>query len=438
MRVLMLGWELPPAISGGLGTACKGIAENLAEKGVELLFVLPSENRGKPDITDKIKVIYANRLIDRKNISACSADAENYSAFTMGPCESVISPYYSFRAAGSEFLLPGREKSREKTFPEMLDGKYSDSIIRLTGNYGKNLYEEVLCYSLAGKVIGKTEEFDIIHAHDWITWPAAISAKKASGKPLVVHVQATEYDRSWASPVKGILQIEKKGMDFADKIIAVSHYTKNMIVNKYSIDPGKIEVVHNAVDKKTQSGRYQIRKNFQEKIVLFLGRITSQKGPSYFVEAALKVLNKNNKVRFVMSGNGDMLPGMINRIAELDIAENFHFTGFLKDSEVEKIYAMSDLYVMPSVSEPFGLTPFEALLYDVPVIISGRSGAAEILAHAPTVDFADTGKLAKTIIELLENEELREKTVRLCREEMKALSWSSAADKIAGIYKKLA
>ncbi len=226
-------------------------------------------------------------------------------------------------------------------------------------------------------------------------------------------------------------------MEMADRIIAVSHYTKNMIVNKYGIDPDKIEVVHNAVDRDIQFSRYQIRKSLDEKIVLFLGRITSQKGPEYFLEAATKVLNKINNVRFVMSGNGDLFPRMITRMAELDIADRFHFTGFLKGAEVEKIYAMSDLYVMPSVSEPFGISPFEALLYDVPIIISKQSGASEILSHAYTVDFWDTEKLANAIIAMLENEELRETAVTMCREDMKTMSWDRAGRKISGIYQSL-
>jgi glycosyltransferase involved in cell wall biosynthesis len=226
-------------------------------------------------------------------------------------------------------------------------------------------------------------------------------------------------------------------MEVADKIIAVSHYTKNMIVNKYGIEPDKIEVIHNAVNRKIQFSRYNIRKPFDEKLVLFLGRITEQKGPKYFLEAAAKVLNKMDNVRFVMSGNGNLFPDIITRVAELEIIDRFHFTGFLKGSDVERIYAMSDIYVMPSVSEPFGIAPFEAILYDIPVIISKQSGASEILKHALKVDFWDFVYLAETIISLLENDELRNNCINQCKDDMKNLTWSGAAEQIIKVYEKV-
>lgn len=438
MKVLMLGWELPPSISGGLGTACKGIADSLASCGIDLSFVLPTEKGHKSDLDTRIRVIAADNYLPAVKLVKKFNKKHPFSSGSRASSGQGLSPYYTSPALqGYSPLFPECGSSRAEIIKELEAYSLTESILHFTGNYGKDLFTEVMRYSCVGSALGAAEDFDIIHAHDWMTFPAGICAKKVSGKPLVIHVHATEYDRSWAGANTEIVRIEKKGMDTADRIIAVSHYTKNMIINKYGINPDKIEVVHNAVSKDIQFSRYQIKKNIEEKIVLFLGRITSQKGPEYFIEAAVKVLNKLNNVRFVMSGNGDLFPGMINRMAELEIAENFHFTGFLKGAEVERIYAMSDLYVMPSVSEPFGISPFEALLYDVPVIISKQSGAAEILAHAVKVDFWDTDRLAGAIISLLEDEELRENTVRLCREDMKSISWNRAGMRIAEIYKNL-
>lgn len=436
MKVLMLGWELPPAISGGLGTACKGIADSLARNDIGLTFVIPSDRGGKVSLDGRIKVISADKYYPAEEFIKKISGKINKKSAQNRVKGCSFSPYYtSYNTSGMG--SPGLAENSEEILSLMENQKNQGSILHFTGNYGKNLFDEVMNYSYIGTALGAEEVFDIIHAHDWMTYPAGICAKEISGKPLVIHVHATEYDRSWSGANTDIVRIEKKGMEIADKIITVSHYTKNMVTNKYGINPDKIEVVHNAVSRDIQFSRYQIRKNFRDKIVLFLGRITSQKGPEYFLEAAVKVLNKINNVRFVMSGNGDLFPGMITKMAQYEIAERFHFTGFLRGAEVEKIFAMSDLYIMPSVSEPFGLSPFEALLYDVPVIISNQSGAAEILTHAYKVDFWDTDKLAKAIVSLLEDDELRAEIVKKCREDMKTISWDAAGRRISGIYKAL-
>ena len=433
MKVLMLGWELPPAISGGLGTACKGIADSLVATGVDLIFVMPTGKGGDSVLDSKIKIICADKYAPAaKYLKIFNKKyPKKYNEKSQTKNLKTFSPYYtSYEDSQSE--------KTDKEIMEKISSQEEYSILNFEGNYGTNLFEEVEKYSYIGKALGKEESFDIIHAHDWMTYSAAINVKKISGKPLIVHVHSTEYDRSWSRPNKDIIDIEKKGFEISDQIIAVSFYTKNMIVSKYGIDPDKIEVVHNAVNKETQFLRYQIRKGFDEKIVLFLGRITQQKGPDYFLDAAVKVLNKMNNVRFVMSGSGDMFPKIVAKIAEYDIADKFHFTGFLNGVMVEKIFAMSDLYVMPSVSEPFGISPFEALLYDIPVVISKQSGASEILKHAPKVNFKDTDKFADVIVKLLEDEGLREKVVRQCKEDMQNISWNISAARITEIYKKFA
>jgi glycosyltransferase involved in cell wall biosynthesis len=277
----------------------------------------------------------------------------------------------------------------------------------------------------------------VIHAHDWMTIFAGLHAKKISGKPLILHVHALEFDRSGEHVNQDIYDIERLGMSMADRIVAVSHYTKNVIVNRYGVHADKVAVVHNAVSRAEAGDVYKVERNADKKIVLFLGRITFQKGPDYFVEAAAKVLKEIPDVTFVMAGAGDMMPRMIKRVAELGIGKNFHFTGFLQGAEVEQIFTMSDLYVMPSVSEPFGISPLEAMVYDVPVIISRQSGVSEILRHALKVDFWDVKEMANKIIAILKYPSLSDEIVERSREEVRNIRWEHAAEKIADVYRSV-
>jgi len=226
-------------------------------------------------------------------------------------------------------------------------------------------------------------------------------------------------------------------METADHIIAVSHYTKDSTINRYGISPEKITVVHNAVSRGASEAVRRTEKNGGRKIVLFLGRITFQKGPDYFVEAARLVLESIPEVTFVMAGTGDMMPRMMEKVAELQIGRNFRFTGFLRGADVERMYAMSDLYVMPSVSEPFGISPLEAMLYDVPVIISKQSGVSEILHHALKVDFWDVRELAGKMIALLMHPSIGDEMSERAREELKMIKWEHAAEKIISVYRQV-
>ncbi|MDY6967044.1 MAG: glycosyltransferase family 4 protein [Spirochaetota bacterium] len=422
MKALMFGWEFPPFISGGLGTACYGITKGLLENDVDVTFVLPTK-KGK-GITGPLKVIGADEVPLVSDIEEIERRLKIINTEFAAP----LTPYVTS-------LINNEHESTGASIKNML-GMHG-GILNFTGNYGENLLSEVMSYSLVGETLGLFEDFDIIHAHDWLTFPAGVRAKRISGKPLIAHVHATEIDRNGGCANEDVFNIEKYGMENADKIVAVSFYTKNIIVNHYGIDTDKIEVVHNAVNKKKQIERYKITRNLDEKIVLFLGRVTMQKGPEYFIEAANLVLKDIDNVRFVMAGSGDMLPHMISRMAELKIADRFHFTGFLRGVEVEKMYAMSDLYVMPSVSEPFGLTPFEALLYDVPIIISKQSGASEILRHAITLDFWDVEKLANSIVAILGNGKVGKEIVRECQEEIQNLEWHNAGERLKDIYSSI-
>ncbi|MDD5713015.1 MAG: glycosyltransferase family 4 protein, partial [Smithellaceae bacterium] len=340
---------------------------------------------------------------------------------------SPLSPYLNEKQYET-LLYGGAEKTQS--------GEDKPCYLSISGAYGPDLVAEVLRYGQVAGAIAESHSFDAIHAHDWMTVYAALHARRISGKPFVLHVHATEFDRSGEHVNQQIYDIERYGMESADHIVAVSHYTKSLMVSRYGIDPDKITVVYNAVTKQEAREAYHVRKGPGRKMVLFLGRITFQKGPDYFVEAAAKVLKALPETKFVMAGAGDMMPRMIERVAELGMGKHFHFTGFLQGREIEKIFAMSDLYVMPSVSEPFGISPLEAMIYDVPVIISKQSGVAELLRYAMKVDFWDVKEMANKMIAVLKYPALSGEIVERSREELKDIRWENAAEKIVDVYQR--
>ena len=295
--------------------------------------------------------------------------------------------------------------------------------------------EEVARYAVVAAQVAKDLEgqFDVIHAHDWLTYYAGIAAKRVSGKPLVVHMHATEYDRSGENVNTQVYAIERAGMHAADRVIAVSNLTRNIVINRYGVPADKVVTVHNAVRFAENSGKVPER-GVKDKIVTFLGRITYQKGPDYFVEAAAKVLKRVPDVRFVMAGSGDMMNHVIRRVARLGIADRFHFTGFLRGEDVHKMFQLSDVYVMPSVSEPFGISPLEAMRSNVPVIISKQSGVAEVLDYAVKVDYWDVDALADAIYGLIKYPALSGMFASKGLEEVTNLKWNDAAAKIKTVY----
>jgi len=424
----MFGWEFPPFISGGLGTASHGIAKGLVNNGVQLTFVLPTRRGLQGD--DKFKIIAADEVHKIERYSKVIQALSTISKKEIKK-EFTIAPYFTSEDYVEYFTTNHDVVTLKKII------KSNKGLLHFTGNYGKDLLDEVYRYGIIGEILGFGNDFDIIHAHDWLTYYAGVAAKRSSGKPLVIHVHATEFDRSGEHVNQTVYDIERFGMENADKIIAVSYYTKNIIVSRYGIAPEKVEVVHNAVDKTRKLEAFGLKKKEGEKIVLFMGRITMQKGPDYFVEAAYRVYRKNKNVRFVMAGTGDMLPRMILRMAKLRMLDRFHFTGFLKGLDVERMYAMSDVYVMPSVSEPFGIAPFEALLYDVPIIISKQSGISEVLPHALKIDFWDINKMAELILLLIENEQIAKDIADKCKDDMKNIGWDNAGNKIKQIYESI-
>jgi glycosyltransferase involved in cell wall biosynthesis len=331
-------------------------------------------------------------------------------------------------------LVESERRLQNETFSRHLGTKY-----KFSGRYGSNLLEEVARYAMVGGTIAMEhkDEFDLIHAHDWLTYLAGIAAKELTGKPLVVHVHATSFDRGTEDMIDSrVFDIEKRGMMAPDKVITVSDLTRNIVINKYGIDPSKVVTVHNAVDF---SGREDIdvQRGVRDKVVTFLGRITFQKGPEYFIEAAAKVLKRTRNVRFVMAGSGDMMNQCIRHVARLGISDRFHFTGFLRGAEVQKMFAMSDVYIMPSVSEPFGISPLEAMRSNVPSIISNQSGAAEVLKYAFKVDFWDVDAMADNIYALLSYPALARFAAKQGYDEVNRLKWNVATAKMKKIYESL-
>jgi glycosyltransferase involved in cell wall biosynthesis len=424
MKVLMFGWEFPPHISGGLGTACYGLTKGLAHHNTEVIFVVPKAY-GDEDES-------AVRLVNASDVVVDSADRdyqEFWKKITYLEIGSNLIPYVS----PEEFLKYAEENKLEGT---SLEEKVMSAKFDFSGAYGTDLMAEVSRYALVGAGIAKKYDFDVIHAHDWLTYSAGIAAKEVSGKPLVVHMHATEFDRSGQSVNQEVYDIERKGMEAADRVITVSNFTKAIVIDKYGIDPDKIYTVHNAVEP-TDKEIGELDRKVKEKVVTFLGRLTQQKGPEYFIEAANLILKRDPNVRFVMAGSGDLMNKMIKRVAELKISTKFHFTGFLRGADVDKMLGLSDVFVMPSVSEPFGIVPLEAMRSSVPVVISKQSGVSEILKHALKVDFWDVNGMADAIYGLLHYNSLNDMFRKYGKDEVDSLKWDNAAYKVIQVYESL-
>ena len=423
MKVLMFGWEFPPHITGGLGTACFGLSKALLKQGAEILFVVPKAYGDESQ--EAVRLINASDIsIDIRN----EIYQEYWKQITYMEIGSNLIPYVS----PEEFERITKQNVFDHN--EINSSIFSETF-KFSGKYGKDLMIEVSRYALIASTIASSNQFDVIHAHDWLTYPAGIAAKKISGKPLVVHVHATEFDRSGEHINQNVYDIERKGMEFADKVITVSNLTRQIVIDRYGIDPNKVITVHNAVEPPDCAAANEAKKHLKEKVVTFLGRVTFQKGPDYFVEAAYKVLQKDNNVRFVMAGQGDMLNRMIKRVAQLRISTRFHFTGFLKGGEVDSMFALSDVYVMPSVSEPFGISPLEAMRSNVPVVISKQSGVAEVLRHALKVDFWDIDALSDSIYGLLHYDALSRMFISYGKTEVDNMKWDNSAIRVNEIYK---
>ena len=432
MRVLMFGWEFPPHIAGGLGTACYGMTQGLARNDVEVIFVMPKAS-GDED-QSFVKVVNASDVEARYCDASVEGSEDIMSKISFIHIDSNMVPYIS-----PEEWATYRE-SYERTGKKFWERKGDSWTQRYTfsGKYGANIMEEVARYAVVAAEVARQLEgqFDVIHAHDWLTYFAGVAAKQVSGKPLVVHMHATSFDRSSSDNIDTrVYEIERQGMAAADMVIAVSNLTRNIVINKYNIEPEKVVAVHNAVQFAENDNPIPER-GVDDKIVTFLGRITFQKGPDYFIEAAAKVLKRVPNVRFVMAGSGDMMNHCIRRVAQLGIADRFHFTGFLKGDDVQKMFQLSDVYIMPSVSEPFGISPLEAMRSNVPTIISHQSGVAEVLDYAVKVNYWDVDAMADSIYGLITYPALAKMFSEKGMEEVNNLKWFNAATKIKDVYQQ--
>jgi glycogen synthase len=407
LKVLMFGWEFPPIMTGGLGTVCYSLTRALAKKGHQVTFVMPT---GPKDLKGEfVNLIVANNI--------------EYTHLKIKTVDSLLTPYLSFDGYSEVY----------KKFIETKDGA-------VKALYGSNLYQEVYRFSELAKVIAQNEEFDIIHCHDWMTVDAAINAKKVSGKPIVMHIHNTIFDRGagFGSPYE--YEIEKRGFEQADRVIAISNRIKEILVTKYFINPDKIEVIHWGIDQDNPAYKLNYKSPFSfdnSKIVLFLGRITIQKGPDYFVEAAKKVLQFEPSAKFIFVGSGDMEPQIIRRVAELGIGNSVIFSGFAKGADVHKAFQMADVYVMPSVSEPFGVVALESMINKTPVIISKQSGASEVIRNGLKVDFWDVDELTNKIVGVLKYVPLHKELTEQGLQEVKQYTYEETADRVVAVYNSL-
>lgn len=395
-RVLMFGWEFPPFNSGGLGTACHGLTKGLSKHNVSISFVLPRKIGAH---SQHVKLIYA----DNKKI-------------TYHLWNSLLKGYITSQAYREAYKNTQDEK------------------------YGRDLMEEVERYSYAAAEIAKKEPHNIVHAHDWLSFPAGMRAKRVAHKPLVAHVHATEFDRSNGNVHGRIYQIEKEGMEQADRVVAVSQYTKNLIHAKYHIPQSKVHVIHNGIDLgdyANMDNRIFHLKQFFPKIVLFVGRLTLQKGPDYFIRAAEKVLSYDNEVTFIVSGSGDMEHQILTQAIHAGISHKIFFTGFLRGEDLNAVFRAADLFVMPSVSEPFGIAALEAIANNTPILVSKQSGVSEVLTHALKVNFWDTNEMANQILSLLRYGAMKECLRENGRKEVEKYTWDRSAHQCSHLYQQL-
>lgn len=424
-KILMLGWEFPPIINGGLGIACLGLCKAL-RKSADISLILPKADPSY--IVDHVELIGLNNidLLKLKDIKT----GKYYKEFTdVEYVEANLLPYEAVEGNGKEYNILKEQTARLSSIRKIHGAFEMDDL------YGDDLIAKVIEFSRHATNIAATKEFDIIHCHDWMTFLAGLAIKEFSKKPLVLHVHSLEYDRGGPESQGWVYDLEKYGMENADVVVPVSQYTGSIAKNHYGINPKKIFPVHNGADPVNV---YHTPKDFPEKLILFLGRITEQKGPQYFLDIASKVIESVPNVRFVMAGTGDRLRGLIETGAYKQIGNKFHFTGFLSKDKVHKLLSIADVYCMPSVSEPFGLSALEAAQFGIPCVISNQSGVAEVLFGALKADYWDVDKMAGHIISLLQNESLRETVVRDAFNDLQTCTWTRSAERVMSIYRRIA
>ena len=501
MKILMLGWEYPPHISGGLGTACEGLTTALAGRGIEIDFLVPRLygeedaphmqilGAASADSTAEAqtpapapapapaqvpfgpdhplsRLIAAEPALATDPIFTAAAEAAHAEAAALGEAgvqmirvPAMLKPYLDQKTyreliatgalretAIAEFLAseilhplpgpPGELTRLEHAHVPGADFSYSEKPSS-GAHYGDDLFSEVARYAMSATRRVQGRQYDLVHAHDWMTFPAGIEIARRAGAPLLVHVHSLEYDRAGHGADHDIVSVEHQGLEAATRVIAVSYYTRNLINRVHGTSLDKISVVHNGVYTRETVEAYTEQRSSKGPVVLFLGRVTFQKGPEYFVQAAARVLQHVPDAVFIMAGSGDMLPRMKAMVEELGITKSFRFPGFVRGAELERTFSTADVYVMPSVSEPFGIAPLEAMSYDRPVIVSKQSGVSEVLRNALKVDFWDVDKMASQIVALLELPELRRVIVERAREEIRHIHWDAAAETLIPVYESV-
>lgn len=401
MKVLTFGWEFPPSKNGGLGVACHGLTRELLDAGVEVIFVLPRSQK----TVGNAKFLFA----------------EYGSLVSVRQTDITLEPYQ--QSDTKMEIIVGYTPEGRPIFQS------------------RTILEEVHRFAHQASIIAKQEKFDIIHAHDWTSYLAGVAAKLASGKPLVVHVHATSFDQAGGNNVDpSVFKIEQEGFAMADAIVTVSNYTRNMVIEKHMAPAEKVIVVHNGCDSYEPTRHEPTLKELRalgKKFILYHGRISIQKGVDYFIHAARKVVDVDKNIVFIVSGWGDMLPQIIEQVGKMGLSENVRFAGALWEDERDRMYQSVDLVVMPSVSEPFGLVPLEALQHGTPSIITKQSGVGEVLTHALKVDFWDTDEMANQILAAMRYPVIRTQMVQEGKQQMKTLSWQQAANKVKNIYQSL-
>jgi len=463
MKVLMLGWEYPPHIAGGLGTACAGLTSALAAQGVSIHFVVPEMVGDEKTDHMVFSSAACSRTLGKDEPLSGSATTTHGAHGSVSPTRipAFLSPYWnqeSFtkaiaRVSAQRAAVSSRDDIEDPIARAVIDGEVFgiaiDSVLEpvqpglavpraeepSVGRYSPSIFSEVERFTAEVVSRFSPADFDLIHAHDWMTFPAAVALSQITKRPLVVHVHSLEHDRSGVFYDEGINSIEKFGLSSADRVIAVSHYTKCSIERHHGIATNKIAVVHNGVYPKQVVNDYRQLKTWPKHVVLFLGRVTYQKGPELFVEVAKRVIPHVHDVLFVLAGDGDLLPAVREKVIQLQLEDYFLLPGFVQGEELEELFSVADLYVMPSVSEPFGITALEAISFDTPVIVSRQSGVAEVIQHALKVDFWDTERMADLIINALTHKVLRQELVEKAKEEVARLHWDVAATKTIEVYR---
>ncbi len=471
----MLGWEYPPRFAGGLGKACQGLSQAMAKQGAQIFFVLPTfperVSETHLEVVGAVECMIEAGWDPQLVYEAAKGSSETASTSIQKPTgkatsentgitriqsEAKLFPYgahpegeasenfkrildrmssegqYSQKL--NSFLRP--QKERVQTQPKQKKETTSTQVIPSASEiYGKNLWSEIERFCFTVRHLSETHEVDLVHAHDWMTFPAAFEFQKATGVPVYLHVHATEYDRSGDRLNQEVFRIEREGFRRASHIFAVSRYTAGIIERLYGINRKKISVVYNAPESNTSLVESGVERS-REPNVVFLGRLTFQKGPDHFLRAAAMVAQAVPRARFVICGSGDMMEFLRNQAHRLGIERQVQFAGFLEPSEVDKVLLNSRVLVMPSVSEPFGLVALEAILCGIPVVLSKQSGVKEVLQRALVVDFWDHEKLADQIIAALRLPDLSKQLVEDGMDQLRQLSWEKSAQHVMEIYRR--